>query len=181
VAKNWLQLNGRVETDSNEQYTNEKKSLEERMNRFRSKKFETQESKDVANEMEFIKNGNPFKAIEDVIREVDLKKADLNASQLNDNFDHKSLMNGNKDFGSKLDLISSEGDDTSGEHSNDSNDLANNSLSDERTHDTDDTSGTQPYPIDKVLNKSSVQTLRRQKSVDEVISKSEAKLTKGLR
>ncbi|CAG2167623.1 unnamed protein product, partial [Oppiella nova] len=180
VAKNWLQLNGRVETDSNEQYTNEKKSLEERMNRFRSKKFETQESKDITNEMEFIKNGNPFKAIEDVIREVDQKKADLNASQLNDNFDHKSLMNGNKDFGSKLDLISSEGDDTSGEHSNDSNDLANNSLSDERTHDTDDTSGTQPYPIDKVLNKSSVQTLRRQKSVDEVISKSEAKLTKDL-
>ncbi|CAG2110192.1 unnamed protein product, partial [Medioppia subpectinata] len=188
VAKNWFQLNNRVETDSNEQFSNEKKSLEERMNRFRNKRFETQEDEnDFANKEDFIKNGNPFKAIDDVIRDVEQKKFDMNNSQMNGNFENKNLVNGNKDFGSKnMDSTSSDRDDTS-DHSNESNDsndiLTNNSLSDEKDHiDTDQTSGTQTYSIDKTPTRTGdSQTHRHQKqAVDEVIIKSDAKTTKGL-
>ncbi|XP_054163951.1 ADP-ribosylation factor-like protein 13B, partial [Oppia nitens] len=155
VAKNWDQLNQRVENDSNEQYNQEKKSLEDRVNRLRIKKFEANEDNDDElyessdNERQFFANGNPFKAIKDVVKDVDKQnKPDLsddnrnrllmNTNPLNINLNHNKtnsdikVLNGDKDnlpkYGSSpSDESTSTGGYTSNDATTDSNDILTNS------------------------------------------------------
>ena len=190
ITKNWLQLNARVDADSNEQYSQERKSLEERKSRFRAKRFDANEN-EFANEKQFIKNGDPFKPIEDVIRDVEqLENLRCDSTQHNYNEDNsetiantdkdRNALNGDKDSMQRLDFAS-EGEDIS--DANESNDIfTNNPLSDGKIYYEDKTSGVQnESPIDdshttdaEIHYNHNVDEI-----VEEVITRTDAKPTKG--
>lgn len=184
-----------METDSNEQLSLERKSLEERKSRFRAKRFDANEEP-FANEKQFIKNGDPFRPIEDVIRDVE-QSEDLSS----DSDRHNTSREDNSETIANTDCdrnafkrdkdsrgmdLSSETEDNSGLNSdtNESNDtFANNPVSDGKINCNDKTSGPQnESPIDDSLT-TEAQLLYSQsvdEIVEEVITKTDATQKSGM-
>jgi len=69
IERNWIQLNYRVETDSDEQYSSEKKSLEERIKRFREVIPKTEDNEQDSNP-DSIKKKDPFKPIKQLVKDM---------------------------------------------------------------------------------------------------------------
>jgi hypothetical protein len=70
IERNWIQLNYRVENDSNEQYTSEKKSLEERIKRFRENNPKTEDESEQDLNPDSIEKKDPFKPIKQFVKDM---------------------------------------------------------------------------------------------------------------
>jgi hypothetical protein len=69
IERNWFQLNYRVETDSDEQYSSERKSLEERIKRFRETNPKTEDNEQDLNP-DSIEKKDPFKPIKQFVKDM---------------------------------------------------------------------------------------------------------------